>query len=315
MKISRRKFLFIGFVGGLLSLAHGYGNKLFAKNSYDDVPKDAPFKPDPLQWDNKRISICWIGHSSFLINFYGTIILTDPVLSNRIGIYFLGTNWGPQRLVEPSLTFDEIPKPDFILLSHAHLDHMDYPTLNAFTKKYPSQIDVLAAFGTKDIIEDLNWKSLQEIDWNKSIQLHQIKISAIKVKHFGWRYPWEKDRSKGFTNGRSYNSYILEKNGKKILFAGDTAFTELYKPYKNNGIDIAMMPIGAYNPWKYTHCNPEEALKMADDIEAKYFIPMHTRTFLQGREPYNEARNWLLNSAEKYKTKVSLDEIGQTFIL
>jgi L-ascorbate metabolism protein UlaG (beta-lactamase superfamily) len=315
MKINRRKFIVLGLLGGAFTLLKGFGNNLFARNLSADGPKESPLKPSPKNWNEDEVSICWIGHSSFLINFYGTIFLTDPVLSNRIGIYFLGMNWGPQRFVQPALTIDEIPKPDFILLSHAHLDHMDYPTLKAFAQKYPGKIDVLTSFATKDVIEDLNWKSIEEIDWNESAQLHGIKIEAVKVKHFGWRYPWEKDRSKGNPKGRSYNSYILEKNRKKILFAGDTAFTELYKPYKNDGIDIAMMPIGAYNPWRYTHCTPEEALKMADDMNAKYFIPMHTRTFPQGREPYEEAIDWMKNSAEKYKPQIGLTEIGETFVL
>jgi len=245
MKINRRKFITLGLIGGVLTLLKGFSNNLFAKNLHADGPKESHFKPLPYDWNDDEVSLCWIGHSSFLINFYGTIFLTDPVLSNRIGIYFLGTNWGPQRFVQPALALNDIPKPDFILLSHAHLDHMDYPTLKAFAQKYPGKIDVITSFATKDVIEDLKWKSIKEIDWSETAELHGIKIEAIKVKHIGSRYPWEKDRSKGNPIGRSYNSYILEKNGKKILFAGDTAFTELYKPFKNDGIDIAMMPIGA----------------------------------------------------------------------
>lgn len=278
-------------------------------------PREAPYKPDISSWNDKKISLCWIGHSTFFVNFYGTKILTDPVFSNRIGLYALITNLGPKRIVAPAVRAEEIPPPDLILLSHAHFDHLDYPTLKYFSEKYPHKITVITSYKTKDIFEELPFERIIELDWDESIEIKSLRVKAIQVKHFGWRYPWENDRSKGFKNGRSYNSYILEKNGKKILFAGDTAYTELFKPYSSENIEIAMMPIGAYNPWRFTHCNPEEALKMADDMNAKYFVPMHTRTFPHGREPFDEPNQWLKSSAPRYKTKIALYEVGETFTL
>jgi len=270
--------------------------------------------PEPENWSNDKITLSWIGHSTILMNFYGTWILTDPVFFERIGIYWLNTNWGPSRFSHPALEFDKIPKPDILLLSHAHMDHMDYLTLKEFANKFPGQIDFVTSMNTKDIIEDLPWKSVKEIDWNDRYFLNDVNITAKEVKHFGWRYPWENDRSKGnFKDGRSYNAYILEKNGSKILFGGDTAYTHKIENLADEGIDIAIMPIGAYRPWRWNHCNPEEALIMADKIKAKYFIPIHTYTFAQGQEPRGEALTWLNNSASNYKTQVALNEIGQTF--
>ncbi len=275
------------------------------------------YKPDPSKWKIDEINIAWIGHATVLINFYGKIILTDPVLYERVGLYFLGLTWGPSRFTSPALTIDEIPKPDLILLSHAHMDHMDYATLSDLTEMYPKQIDCITAFNTMDVIENLNWKSLREIDWGKELQLNGLKFKALEVKHFGWRYPWEKDRSRGFKdNGRSYNAYLIERQGKKILFGGDTAWTETFKNYSFSNIDIAIMPIGAYRPWKMNHCNPEEALIMADEhINAKYFIPIHTKTFKQGTEPIMEPLSWLNDSIINYSIKLGLNDIGQTFNL
>jgi hypothetical protein len=69
------------------------------------------------------------------------------------------------------------------------------------------------------------------------------------------------------------------------------------------------------NPEK-NHCNPEEALKMASDhIGAKYFIPIHTKTFKQGSEPIDEPLTWLNNSVINYNIKLGLDDIGKTFTL
>ncbi|MDY0082487.1 MAG: MBL fold metallo-hydrolase, partial [Ignavibacteriaceae bacterium] len=272
---------------------------------------------DPALWKDNEINIAWIGHSTVLINFFGTLILTDPVFYERIGVSIFGMTFGPSRFTHPALTIDEIPKPDIILLSHAHMDHMDYDSLNTLSSRYPDEIDCITAYNTADVIAELKWKSLQEIDWNEETELQGIKFKANEVKHFGWRYPWEKDRSNGYMqDGRSYNAVIIEKSGKKILFGGDTAYHELFKPLKEENIDIVIMPIGAYNPWKRNHCNPEEALIMADEhIGAKYFIPIHTKTFKQGMEPIDEPLAWLNDSVSNYKIKLAIDDIGKTFTL
>ena len=196
------------------------------------------------------------------------------------------------------------------------MDHTDYPTLQAITERSPNEIDVVVAYLTQDIIEDLDWKSLTVLDWNDSTSIQGIGIKAYEVEHFGWRFPWEKDRSRGyFKDGRSYNAYVIEYKGKKILFGGDTRNSKKLDVLKSENIEIALMPIGAYNPWKNAHCNPEEALQMTERFGAKYFIPMHCKTFAQGKEPFNEPIDWLKKSESKYNVKLGLDEIGQTFTM
>ncbi len=309
--MNRRKFV------RDISLASAGFLFLSEKIQAKQPPSISNFKPNPSHWESDEINIAWIGHATVLINFCGTSILTDPVLFERIGVSVFGMTFGPSRFTLPALTVDELPKPDIILLSHAHMDHMDYETLSAIVDKYPNQIDCLTAYNTADVIAELDWKSLKEIDWNDDTELNGIKFKALEVKHFGWRYPWEKDRSKGFMiDGRSFNAIILEKNRKKILFGGDTAYHELFKSLKDENIEIAILPIGAYEPWRKNHCNPEEALIMADEhIGAKYFIPIHTKTFKQGSEPIEEPLTWLNNSVGNYNIKLGLDDIGKTFRL
>lgn len=280
-------------------------------------PLKASFKPNPSEWKNDEINIAWIGHATVLINFYGTMIITDPVLFDRVGLYWLGMIIGPSRYTEPALEVDDIPKPDLVLLSHGHMDHTDFKTLTNLTCKYPDQIDCITAFNTKDISGELEWRSIREMDWGDELDLLGIKFKALEVQHFGWRFPWERDRSKGFMwNGRSYNAYLLEKNGKKILFGGDTAFHNKFIEAGITDVDIAIMPIGAYNPWRRNHCNPEEALIMAaEHMNAKYFVPIHCYTFRQGQEPINEPLSWLKNSAPNYPIEIGLNSIGETFTL
>lgn len=313
MKTTRRKFIKRSF---WTVLAAYFMPSLIDENKLYATPYTLNYKPSPEGWSENEINIAWIGHSTILINFYGKIILTDPALMERVGVYFLGASIGPSRLTPPALYLEEIPKPDLILLSHGHMDHTDYPTLKAFTERYPNQIDAVVAYLNKDIVEDLQWRSLTMLDWGDSTELQGISVKAYEVEHFGWRFPWEKDRSRGyFKDGRSYNAYLIEYNGKKILFGGDTRNSKKLDILKDENIDVALMPIGAYNPWKWSHCNPEEALSMADSFKAKYFIPMHCKTFAQGREPFEEPIDRLRKSKSKYNVKVGLDEIGQTFTI
>lgn len=310
MKQTRKNFIKKLF----WAAATGFTSNILFKSDVQASKVKLNYRPQPHQWRENEINIAWIGHSTMLINFYGKIILTDPVFFERVGIYFFGVSIGPSRLTPPAISIDEIPKPDLILLSHAHMDHTDYPSLKAITDKYPNEINVVVAHLTKDVIEDLQWKSINVLDWGQFATVNGIEIRAYEVEHFGWRFPWEKDRSRGFfKNGRSYNAYLITYKEKKILFAGDTRYTSKLQILRNENIDIALMPIGAYNPWKHAHCNPEEALRMADDINAKYIIPMHCKTFQQGQEPFNEPIDWLKMSSANYKVKIGLDEIGMTF--
>ena len=290
---------------------------LFFKSNLKAAPNiKLNYKPEPDKWNDENLTLAWIGHSTVLINFFGTWILTDPVLFDRIGLYLFGGSIGPSRLTPPALHVHEIPKPDIILLSHAHMDHMDYPTLKYFANEYPDQIDVMTAYLTSDVINDLPWKSLNVLDWNEEKSLRDIHFKALEVNHFGWRFPWEKDRSRGYMkDGRSYNGYVLEKNGTRILFGGDTALTDKIESAVNESIDVAIMPIGSYNPWRRVHCNPEDALQIAGAVKAKYFIPIHTKTFKQSVEPFNEPIEWMKRSAVDYHLQIGLEEIGQTFVM
>lgn len=287
-------------------------SELFAK----DKITYPSYKPTPAEWKEDDLNIAWIGHSTVLINMFGTIILTDPVLFDSIGIYVLGLTIGKIRATKPALEFNEIPKPDLVLISHAHMDHMDYKSLKELTVKYPGKIDCITAYNTNDIIEDLHWKSLRELDWGESVYNDELKITGIEVNHDGFRLPGERDRADGhIINGRSYNGYILEKHNKKILFAGDTAYTEKFKQHRSKNIDVVIMPIGGYIPHQHRHTNPEEALIMASKhLGAKYFIPIHCNTF-DGDEGFHTPLDWMMKSAINYDIEIGISEIGQTLTL
>lgn len=272
------------------------------------------FHPEPAKWDNSTITAAWIGHATVLVNFYGTRIITDPVFSNRIGVSVAGLfTIGPTRLIAPALRFEDLPPIDLILLSHAHMDHLDIPTLSRFRGDIP----IVTAKNTSDVIDNLARKRVQELDWGEKMRIGDVEIEALRVKHFGWRYPWESDRSRGDWNGRSFNAYLISKNGKHIVFGGDTANQEYFKTIGERGIEIelAMMPIGAYDPWIYNHANPEQALSMADQLKAKRVLPMHWRTFIQSDEPTMEPIERLKTASASQPERIVLERVGETWSL
>lgn len=272
------------------------------------------FHPDPSIWRDDTLTAAWIGHATVLINFYGTWIITDPVFSERIGLNFLGLfTLGPKRLIAPALAWEGLPPIDLILLSHAHMDHLDIRSLSKFKRDIP----VVMAKNTVDVVENMAWKEVHEMDWGEIAKVGDVEIEALEVKHFGWRYPWEEDRSRGNWNGRSYNAYLLSKNGRHIVFGGDTAHQEYFRRVgeRGIGIDLALMPIGAYDPWIFNHCNPEQAVAMADQMNAKRIMPIHWRTFIQSDEATMEPIRRFKAALADQPDRIALEAVGQTWTM
>lgn len=274
------------------------------------------YAPDPRQWRDDEVYVTWIGHATMLIKMFGTTILTDPVFGHKVGPDSLFGTIGPQRFSRPAVSFEHLPKPDIVLLSHAHMDHTDLPSLQAITRRWPGQVRVVSAFNNTDLVGEMMWKSVTELDWQQRETLDSVEITALEVVHNGWRYPWERDRLAGYVySGRSCNAYLLRSGGASIVFGGDTAFTRSFENIGQAEVDIAIMPIGAYEGFSDVHCNPAEALTMADEMRARYFVPMHCLTFFLGDEDVNEPMRQLRTAHSCHDTEIVISNLGQEFML
>ena len=264
-------------------------------------------KPSPREWDNNKITAAWLGHATVLINFQGLNIITDPVLFSRIGAQsFLGTV-GPIRRQGCALSAGELPKIDLVLLSHAHLDHLDFPSLRSL----PGNPAVVTARNTRDLVAETRLSNCTELSWGerKVIQTTEgdAEVAAFQVKHWGAR--WRHDTQRG------YNGYIVKRGDKKIIFGGDTAQCDGFKEIRGGRpFEFACMPIGAYNPFIDSHCNPEQALQMANEAGAKYILPMHYYTFRFGRELCHEPIERLQTALNGEGERLGWKEAGETFI-
>jgi len=265
-------------------------------------------KPEPSKWSDAQITTSWLGHATVLINFFGITILTDPTLFPRVGIRLPGFTIGPKRLIAPALGFDELPKIDIILLSHAHFDHFDLQTL----RRFDEHTRVISAAHTRDLLRWTRLRDITELHWNeqKSIETSagKINIFAFSVKHWGARK--QRDTYRG------YNGYVLERNGRRILFAGDTALTNSFAKLRERGrIDLAIMSIAAYNPWIRSHCTPEQAIDMANAAGAQFIMPVHHQTFRLSFEPLREPIERFEAALHKSPERIALRQIGETFVL
>jgi L-ascorbate metabolism protein UlaG (beta-lactamase superfamily) len=319
MKKTRRRFLAgmlaatgatIGGGAWWIGSSERRGAMFFRKLMADTQRRIAApaFAPRPHTWSENNVTICWLGHATVLINFYGIHILTDPALASHVGISLRLGTLGPKRYIAPALQLHQLPPIDVLLLSHAHMDHMDLPTLRALE---PSTFTV-SAKETTDILARTPLRQIRELRWNEramfSCARGDLEITAFEVRHWGRRWPNE-------DVARGYNGYIIRREGSALVFGGDTAHTPLFKQISPRGPFLAaIMPIAAYDPWISSHCTPEEALEMTNDAGARFIVPVHHQTFRLSDEPMEEPIQRLIAATDNEPERLALRDVGEVFV-
>lgn len=318
MKLNRRTFLraaafglAAGAAGGVwLARSNRFGARLTRQLLGDTTRRilPPPLQPTPATWADNAVTISWLGHATTLINFYGVTILTDPVFAEHCGVSLGVGTIGPKRYYAPALTLRELPRLDLVLLSHAHMDHMDLPSL----KRLVPQAPVVTAKATTDLLTGMKARQITELAWGENVLLRtgrgELQVEAVEVKHWGQRRPGEKI-------ARGYNGYVLRREGRALLFGGDTAETPLFEALRSRGpFDVALMPIGAYQPWIHAHCTPEQAVAMANAAGARYFAPIHHQTFKLSDEPMTEPLERAQAALQRELERLAWQKIGATFV-
>jgi len=262
----------------------------------------APQRPEPERWPDDRATFAWLGHATVLANVYGTWILTDPALETRIGLGRGRAKLGPRRLIAPALRAGELPEIGLLLLSHAHMDHTDLGTLRAL----PRDLHVIVQPGNRDLVR--RFRRVEELAWGERLTVDGTEIESVQVRHWGARMITDRHRG--------YGGYLLRRAGRTVVFAGDTAYTDAFGPLARRGpIDLAILPIGAYDPWIANHASPEEAWQMARQMRAAHLLPVHHSTFRLSREPMHEPIERLLRAAGSERHRVVATQVGQTWTM
>jgi L-ascorbate metabolism protein UlaG (beta-lactamase superfamily) len=306
---SRRSFLSGLAAAGALGWLHdsdSIGARVL-RGAWDDAERDVvQISPvDVSGWTDRTLDVCWVGHATVLVNFFGMNILTDPVLFDRVGAQLGIATIGRKRLVSPALNPAHLPRIDLVLLSHAHMDHLDIASLD----QLPKHVPIVTAPKTSDIIAGNGFQSVRELKWGEHAIIPtpsgQVEVKAVEVKHWGAR--WRSDTYRG------YVGYLLKRGGKTVLFGGDTALTSAFAQLKSEKIDVAIMPIGSYGRDARTHCTPEQAVQMVDDCGADYIVPIHHSTFPIGQEPLREPLIRLENCISA--DRIALRSVGEVWRL
>jgi L-ascorbate metabolism protein UlaG (beta-lactamase superfamily) len=258
----------------------------------------------PVRWPKDKLTIANLGHATLLMNFFGVRMISDPSLFDRVGLTFgpLFTI-GPHRLTPAPLKPAQLQQLDLILITHAHMDHLDVNSLKAL----PKTAVVVACSGCASLISPLGYSDVRELKWGERTVVNGLTVTAMGANHWGKRWPW------GLTYG--FNSYVLEKNGRRMLLACDSAVTDVFAPLHQNPPDVAAFSIGAYDPWIWNHANPEQVWSMFLQTGARYMIPLHWGTFRLSREPMDEPLRRLVAAAGVESDRIVLRKMGTVWRL
>lgn len=238
------------------------------ERNYETYVREGPLA---LPKENE-VSLTFVNHSTFLIMYKGINILTDPVWSKRCSpVQFAG----PARFRPPGITFENIPKIDLVLLSHNHYDHLDKNTIIRLIELHNPKF--IVPLGLDHLLKKWGATKVEALDWWASTSIKSINIKSVPANHFTSRGTFDRDQT-------LWCGFIIEQNGHKIYFAGDTGYGDIFKEIgrRENAIDISLIPIGAYLPrWFMSpiHVSPKESVMIHKDVRSKQSIGMNFGTF------------------------------------
>jgi L-ascorbate metabolism protein UlaG (beta-lactamase superfamily) len=232
----------------------------------EDPPRQVP------ALDGAAAVVTFIGHATFLIQTAAGNILTDPVFAHRAGPFDV---LGPKRVRPAAVRFDELPPISAILLSHNHYDHCDVTALRALARRFDPI--VVTPLGNAALVRSTGIRRIEELDWWGETTQAAWPITLTPAHHFSARGPFDRNRA-------LWSGFMLTAGGRRIYFAGDSAYAPIFSAVRERlgPIDVALIPIGAYEPRWFMHAvhmNPAEAVQAHLDLGGPETIGMHFGTF------------------------------------
>lgn len=255
--------------------AKGFGDVLKWMMRRDQEPwqekPDLPYGPKP-QTKSEPLKITFINHSTFLIQWNGLNILTDPIWSERTSPVSFA---GPKRMRPPGIRFEDLPQIDAIIISHNHYDHLDLPTVKLLQEKF--QPLFVVPLGLDLYLKNKGIDNIEVLDWWQETKFKNLNIACVPAQHFSGRGMGDRDKT-------LWAGYVLIHQQQKLYYVGDTGYGPFFQQIKEkySPFDVALVPIGAYKPkWFMSpiHMSPSEAVQVHRELEIGTSIGMHYGTF------------------------------------
>ncbi|MBN1530501.1 MAG: MBL fold metallo-hydrolase [Thermoleophilaceae bacterium] len=206
--------------------------------------------------------ITWVGHSTAQIEDGGTRLLTDPVLLPRVAHL---------RRIAAAPRLADLRRPDAVLISHAHLDHLDPRSLREL-----APCPVLAPQGCRRLLERAGLREVIEPAPGERVEIGSVSVTPALLDHNGRRHP--------FSRARETLAYLVEGE-RSAFFAGDTDVFEGMRAWA--GVDVALLPIWGWGPRVGRgHMDPGRAAEAAALLEPRVAIPIHWGTLASPRAPW-----------------------------
>ncbi len=239
--------------------------------------------PEFLRSNTEESTLTWIGHASFLFQYDGYNILTDPHMTKRTS----PIDWlGPSRKTPPGLKIEDLPEIDLVILSHNHHDHMDRTTLLRIYDQQENPPHFVVPLGVKDWFLRRGIDRVTEMGWWDKSRIEDWTVHAVPTQHFSGRSLIDRNHS-------LWAGWVMKHGDFTFYFAGDTGYSPDFKEIgeKYGPMDLSLIPIGAYKPrWFMNpiHVDPEEAVRIHHDVKSRFSVGMHWGTFVLADEDMDE---------------------------
>lgn len=226
------------------------------------------------------LKIRWIGQSGYILTDGKTEVCIDPYLSdvvNRIA--------GRGRMVSPPFSPEEL-KSDVVICTHNHLDHVDIDAIPLMKKE---KMVFLAPSDAKKQLAECGVINYTEFNEGDIYNIGDFTLRAVFADH-----------------SVPAIGVILEHNGIKLYFSGDTEYNERLEKLKEDKIDIMFICING----KLGNMNVKEAVKLTKIINPKLGIPTHYGMFESNTENPQKYTSRIRESFEmKYNTVYNIEEV------
>jgi L-ascorbate metabolism protein UlaG (beta-lactamase superfamily) len=282
--------------------------KLFHKNSFDKHLTEQPVKSVSINWQpirqHRGLSITFLKHACMMIKDRNHYLMIDPVFSD---IFWFIKDFTP-------LAFDlkQMPKPNQVLITHGHYDHIDKPSLASLAKS----THIISPLGYNRTFRDLKMKNRTQLDWYDTFRTPKMEITLLPCNHWTMRNPLIGP------NRSLWGSYLIKTtDGMNIYLSGDTAYFDGFREIGQEfDIDLAIFNVGAYEPRWFmapSHINPRETVQAFKELNAKRLLIVHWGTFRLGDEPVHFPPMQIRQELKKVGLSDRLVDIkhGETYFL